>query len=98
MSVAWIFFRANSIGDALKIIHGIFADSGIPFISVADNIGIAMALGIVLSKELIDEHHWDIHVQDSPVWLVRHMYIVCMVTFIILFGVLSGGQFIYFQF
>lgn len=98
VSLAWVFFRTNSIGEAFKVIRGIFADAGMPFLSVADNIGIAMALGMVFAKEVIEEYHMNIRVAESPHWLIRHMYIVCMLTVILLFGVLTGGQFIYFQF
>lgn len=59
---------------------------------------IAFALAAVFVKETIDEFGLKIRISDSPVWLVRHSYIVFMVIAILLFGVLDGGQFIYFQF
>ncbi len=49
-------------------------------------------------KEIIDEYDLKIRISESPIWIVRHMYIVGMIAFIILFGVLNGDQFIYFQF
>lgn len=96
--LAWIFFRANNIGDAFTVIRGIFLDLSIPFIPVADMIGIISALGIVFVKELLDEYCPDFSISDSRFWIVRHLYIVAIITYIILFGVLNGDQFIYFQF
>lgn len=69
-----------------------------PYLRMADFLAIAMALFIVLIKELIDEYKLNIHISDSRIWVVRHLYIVFIVAYIILFGVLNGDQFIYFQF
>ncbi len=96
--LAWIFFRANTISDAFMIIEGIFTNPAMPFMRKADIFAIILALSIVLMKEIIDEYGLKISISDSPVWMVRHMYIVGMIAFIILFGVLNGDQFIYFQF
>lgn len=80
------------------IIEGIFTNPAMPFMRKADIFAIILALSIVLMKEIIDEYGLKIRISDSPVWMVRHMYIVGMIAFIILFGVLNGDQFIYFQF
>ena len=96
--LAWIFFRANTVSDAFLIIKGIFTNLAIPYMRVADFLAIALALTVVFTKETIDEYGLKIRISDSPVWIVRHMYIVAMIAFIILFGVLNGDQFIYFQF
>lgn len=96
--LAWIFFRANTISDAFQIIKGIFTNPGVPYVRVADFLAIALALFIMFIKELIDEHCLKIRISDSPIWMVRHLYITVMIAFIILMGVLNGDQFIYFQF
>lgn len=96
--MAWIFFRANTVNDAFLIIGGIFTDFDTPYMRVADFLAIGMALLIMFIKETIDERRLKIKISESPIWLVRHMYIVVMIAFIILFGVLNGDQFIYFQF
>jgi len=95
---AWIFFRANTISDAFMIIKGIFTNLSMPYMRVADFLAIALSLTVVFAKEIIDEYGLKVRISDSPVWLVRHMYIVGMIAFIILLGVLNGDQFIYFQF
>lgn len=96
--MAWVFFRANTIGDAFSIFKGITTDPGIPFIRVADLLVIVMVLAITITKEIKDELCLNLHISDSPSWIVRHLYIVFMTAFIVLFGVLNGDQFIYFQF
>lgn len=96
--LAWIFFRANTIVDAWSIVKGIFMNQGTPYVLIADFLAVAAALIIVFVKEIIDEYDLKICISDSPNWIVRHMYIVCMIAFIFLFGVLNGDQFIYFQF
>lgn len=96
--LAWIFFRAESIGDAAHIIAGIFTRPGVPYLRVADLIIIFLTLAIVVAKEYKDEHGYDFSLSNSRHWIVRHLYVVFFVAFILLFGVLDGGQFIYFQF
>jgi hypothetical protein len=58
----------------------------------------ALAIALLLIKELSDEFCWKWHISESRYWLVRHLYIVGMIAMILLFGVLGGDQFIYFQF
>lgn len=96
--MAWIFFRANTISDAFLIFKGITTDFGIPFIRVADMLSIGLVLTLTVIKEIKDEYKLRFSISDSPHWIVRHLYIVMMTAFIILFGVLNGDQFIYFQF
>lgn len=96
--MAWIFFRANNITEAIEIVKGIFTDFGMPFRRFADCFAIVLALSVVLLKEIKDEFGLKIRISDSSNWVVRHMYIVLMIAYILLLGVLNGDQFIYFQF
>ena len=95
---AWILFRANSLSDAMMVIKGIFTNLGVPKPEYANFIAIGMAMTILLIKEFADEYQWPVRVADSKSWIVRHVYLVMMIAYIILFGVLGGDQFIYFQF
>ena len=95
---AWILFRANNLQDAITVIAGIFTKKGMPAPEYAIFMSIAMALSILLFKEMKDEFRWKIHISESKYWLVRHLYLVFITAYILLFGVLDGGQFIYFQF
>lgn len=96
--LAWILFRANSLSDAMMVIKGIFTNPGVPKPEFANFIAIGMAMTILLIKEFADEYQWPVRVADSKSWIVRHVYLVMMIAYIILFGVLGGDQFIYFQF
>ncbi|MDO4526300.1 MAG: MBOAT family O-acyltransferase [Bacteroidales bacterium] len=96
----WIFFRADTLTDALTIISGIFTDFGKPYIVWAHIIIIAFVLFILAMQEIIYEKEF--HVSSiRNIWLrhsVRYVFIVLTISFIMLFGVLNGDQFIYFQF
>lgn len=98
VSLAWVFFRANSLTDAVVIIKGIFTDLAFPYLRLADFLAIGLALSLLFLKESIDEFGWKIRISESRFGAVRYLYMVAMITYIILFGVLNGDQFIYFQF
>jgi len=98
VSFAWILFRANNLQDAITIIVGIFTNMAKPVPEYEIFMFIAMALSILIFKEMKDEFGWDIHISESKYWLVRHLYLILITAYILLFGVLDGGQFIYFQF
>ena len=96
--LTWIIFRANSLKEAVSVIQGIITHPGAPYVQMADFIAIGIALFIVACREVAEEWHTGIRVSDSQSWVVRHLYITTMIAYIILFGVLNGDQFIYFQF
>jgi len=96
--LAWILFRANSISDAVTIITGIFTNLEPPKPEYANFIAIALAMAILLTKECSEEFRRKIRIAESVSWVLRHLYLIMMIAYIILFGVLGGDQFIYFQF
>lgn len=95
---AWILFRAHSIHDAVVVMKGIFVNPGIPKPEIANFIAIGLALIVLLTKELSDEFQWKIRFSESHSWILRHVYFILMLAYIVLFGVFGGDQFIYFQF
>lgn len=95
---AWILFRANNLHEATVVLKGIFTNPGIPKPEFANFIAIGLAMVVLFIKEFSDEYHWKMRFADSRCWYVRHIYIVLMISYIILFGVFGGDQFIYFQF
>ena len=95
---AWILFRANNLSDAVSVVTGIFTNLGTPKPEYANFMAIGLAMTVLLTKEFADEFNWKIRVADSKSWLVHHIYLIIMIAYIILFGVLGGDQFIYFQF
>ena len=99
--LSWILFRASNLYDAVTAMSGIFCKMGIPNITFAmftDLCLATFAIAMLFIKELADEFYWNIHISESHYWLIRHLYIVGMIAIILLFGVLGGDQFIYFQF
>ena len=95
---AWIFFRANSLGDAITVISGIFKNWGTPKLEFAHWFAIAIAFMVLFLKELFDEFHTKSRRSFIQRPVVQHIYIILMICYILLFGVLGGDQFIYFQF
>lgn len=95
---AWIFFRANNLDDAITVISGIFTNWGTPKLEFAHWFAIAIAFAVLFIKEFIDEFC----PKSSDSFLLRpvvqHLYMIVMICYILLFGVLGGDQFIYFQF
>jgi D-alanyl-lipoteichoic acid acyltransferase DltB (MBOAT superfamily) len=98
---SWILFRASNLNDAVVVVSGIFCKMGLPNVTFAMFTELclaALAITLLLIKELSDEFCWKSHICKSHYWLVQHLYIVGMIAMILLFGVLGGDQFIYFQF
>lgn len=101
--LAWILFRSNSIADGMLVFSGLFTKMNIPDISFSMFTEITqalMALLVLFCKEL--GLFSKFLTLNSSSWLfstvVSHLYMVSIIVFILLFGVLDGDQFIYFQF
>ena len=98
VSFAWIFFRADNFSDASMIVGKIFTSYGNPFVDV-DVFSMAFAaLMIVFVKDVFDEYDVRLKLLNSDYVVVRYATAILMVIYIISFGVLNGGSFIYFQF
>lgn len=99
--LSWILFRASNLNDAVIVVSGIFCKMELPNVTFAMFTELclaALAIALLLIKELSDKFCWKWHISESRYWLVQHLYIVGMIAMILLFGVLDGDQFIYFQF
>jgi len=96
---AWIFFRANSIGDAWHIIASILHfQQGTLFVKYEVLFVSFIALATVLLKECYEEFYITTKImilENSYVQVVLYAVIFSM---ILLLGVFNSGQFIYFQF
>ena len=86
--ITLVFFRANTLQDAITVFIGIFANPGVPYEDYANFIAIGLALIILMIKEFSEEYKWRTNISESSSWLVRHVYIIAMIAYIILFGVL----------
>ncbi|HXL56453.1 MAG TPA: MBOAT family O-acyltransferase, partial [Chitinophagaceae bacterium] len=97
---AWIFFRANSLPQALDIIKKIVSLKGtvynqnasVFFFSI---LGIAFLLLVEFKREYFN-NLFSLTYNNN--WLIRNLYYAFLIAIIILAGVFDGGEFIYFQF
>ena len=100
ISLAWIFFRANSIIEAFTIISKIITDHGSLFKGdgIPSLILPLSMIGILLFKEIKDEYHINLSfMHNSRLWVsVPSSAVVIMI--ILLCAEFNSGQFIYFQF
>ena len=96
---AWIFFRADSITDAFTIIGNMITNIGKPFAASRSFIFYsAPSLFILLFKDIKDHLKLQMHFLHAKKLYIRYVTILALVSYILLFGALDGGQFIYFQF
>lgn len=98
VSIAWVIFRASNLQDVWTIVTGIFTNWGHPLGDYANLAAFVMAFIILIFKDVSEEYNLQLNPADSKSWIVRHVYMVVMIAYILLFGVLDGSQFIYFQF
>jgi len=97
INITWIFFRADTVDNALSIINRILAKPGPLFIG--DNAIFAYSLlGILILflKDLYDE--LDINISFTNKKLPKYFWYSTLIILILMIGVFDGGQFIYFQF
>lgn len=96
----WIFFRADTMQDAITVITGIFYNIGIPFRHVTLYVGIAAALIVVISFESVQEKgiSFSVTTSERKKTVLAGIFCISIICYILLFGVLNGDQFIYFQF
>jgi len=101
VNFAWVFFRMPTIEDAWAMLVRIFALPGIPSIvelgGINDLLLAFIGVSVLLLKDFRDEF-----CPERMRWLqvpfVRWGIYVLLFTFILAFGVLDGGQFIYVNF
>ena len=97
---SWIFFRANTLSDALLIIKKIFTQIGTiyfenPSIMIYSFFSILFLLIIEIKKEYYNDKF---SFFNNDKWIIRNISYTIITILIILIGVFDGGQFIYFQF
>lgn len=96
----WIFFRAENLSDAVMIVSHIFTDMGVPFIYWTHFFAIAFMLLIIVPQEILwDKGHSLAAITGNRFHEpVIYSCMIGMICYLLLFGVLNGDQFIYFQF
>lgn len=98
VSFAWIFFRANSISDAFMIVEKVFTEWGPLYKDISVFLYGFTALFILVIKDAKDAFGFKLNLMHSEYYWVRLVSVVLLISYIMLFGVLGGGTFIYFQF
>lgn len=94
---SWIFFRANSLSDALTIIRRIFSMEGSFFIGETSSFLFGLlAIFILLFKDFIDERNIALQLRSKKA--MQYVAYSVIIIMILLIGVFDGSQFIYFQF
>ncbi len=104
VSIAWIFFRANSISDATYILTHLFSGWSLTFSGIDIGIGwvgLIIAFSSIFLMEfvhLIQEHIGIKHFLSKKPILFRWIVYIITILMIILFGIFRNKEFIYFQF
>ena len=96
VTIGWQVFRCNSFGQFVGLWERIFTGFGPIFKSWA-LMGF-IPIGILMFKVMKDEEGWDIHLLHSKKLWVQIVSFALIAVFILYFGELEGGSFIYFQF
>ena len=96
---AWILFRANNMHEAIEIIKQIITNMEYPNeMQYGIFLAIIVAMVILFIKEYIEEFRPAVYQKLISNKVLIHLYFILLISYIILFGVFRGDQFIYFQF
>ena len=98
VNMAWVFFRANTIGDAFMAIDKMFTNPGSPFLSPMAMLFGVLSLLILAIKDFADEFKPELKLMASDNKFISTLTCALLSVYVILFGVLDSSQFIYFQF
>lgn len=100
VNFAWIFFRMDNFNDAQSAVCQILTmGGGKSFFLDQTTLGLGFLSFLVLFlKDASDEYNWRIKLLSSSNAMVSGITMVILISYILLFGVLNGGSFIYFQF
>lgn len=96
---AWIFFRANSVSDALIIIKRIFSWTAPKIITLSlTSIDLSIAVFLILFVMIVDFFTEKRFFGDKTPWWAELLFYLLVFWFIIILGSFGGREFIYFQF
>lgn len=105
VNIGWIFFRANSLNDAIYILTHLFSGLNLNIAELygmgLDKAGLIVIFTSILIMEfvhLIQEHRGMRSFLSEKPTIVRWSIYSVLIIFILLFGTYSNTQFIYFQF
>lgn len=99
VSIAWIFFRANTINEAFVIISKFFNEVGNVYTNWTVFFYVTPFVFLLGIKEFMEEFYPNrIRLFNNNQRIIRWISYIVVVITILYCGVLDGGQFIYFQF
>ncbi len=98
VNFAWIFFRSPDIKTGWGIISKIFTSRGSLFVEKESLILGCLSLLLLIAKDVADEYEIGFDLLSSKRLIISNLSMVLLISYILLFGVLDSGQFIYFQF
>lgn len=97
-TVGFLIFRSASCTDFIHTIKRLSEVNGELFMGNPETFLSIPFILILMIKECKDENKLNIHFLHSTNTYIRILTIICIAVSILLFGNLSGGSFIYFQF
>lgn len=99
VTLGMLMFRSRSIGEFYDIITSVSGFSS-PFIPLDPTLLIVsmFGIGVLIAREYCYENKKNVHLLHSRHFFVRVISVALLTCFIISFGALNGGSFIYFQF
>lgn len=105
VDIAWIFFRANSLSDAIYILTHLFINWSLSFpvrhINLGGWPGLFLACFLILLIEIIDyikEKRGLRDFESKMPKLLKWIVYLSIILYILLFGMFNSAKFIYFQF
>jgi alginate O-acetyltransferase complex protein AlgI len=100
ISASWVFFRASSVHEAFNILSKICLLKGPLFIGTPAFLIYSLSgiILLILIEIKLEYFHNRLSFFHNPNPWVRKLSYSFLVMLILMFGVLDGGQFIYFQF
>lgn len=100
VTLAWIFFRMPTLADGCGVISNLFSGGSLDlsFTNYKWRAIVAMAVSIVVIKELCEEFHAKFSLFGSSSLLIRWLTYIALTLIIMLCGVMDAGQFIYVSF
>ena len=100
MTVAWTFFKANTIADAWAAVGKMFVPAGSLYVPQLSTLLYCLTgIAVVVVSDLWQEAHggrWMLMSHKNIA--VRYAGYLFLTLYLLMFGVFDGGQFIYFKF
>lgn len=99
VNFAWVFFRVNDLADVMIIFRKILFEPGRLFMDTDTLVYALMFAFLIFVNDFVEEYlSGKMKMMNNKHAVVRWVTYIFMVVLILLFGVLDGGSFIYFQF